>query len=345
MTRYVQLSHALACQIGAGELGAGAELLSIRDLARREDTTISTVGRAYRHLGQAGVIEIGDRRRARVAARGADAARRLLATGATFRLAGSDDPALDLLLRHTGSGVVMVGVRGSLHGLLAVARGEADGAAIHLRHPSGDYNIEFARAALCGRTLVLVHLWRREQGLLLAPGNPHHITGLADLRGRRIAKRATGSGTRVLFDRLVTDAGLDPDTLTGLELESHLEVALTVAAGAADAGVAVRSAATGLGLGFLPLAWESYDLVLDRTALAAATPLLSGLRDHTVRAAITALGGYDLTTAGDMPNLTTPTTGAGPHAHTLGAADPAALLPSTSTAGGHSPISTKQPVS
>jgi molybdate-binding protein len=314
MTRYLRLSKELAGRVASGELGPGAELPSLRDLARREGTTVSTVGRAYQHLSDAGLVVIGDRRRARIAAGGAAAARRLLAAPAAFRLAGSDDPALDLLLRHVGAAVTVVGVRGSLHALLALTRDDADGAAIHLRHPDGSYNVGFARAALRGYRPTLVHLWRREQGLLLPAGNPHRISGIADLRGRRVAKRTPGTGTRVLLDRLATAAGLNPDRIDGPELGSHLEVALTIGAGAADTGLALRSAVYGLGLDFHALAWESYDLVLDHERLTAAAPLLSALHNPSIRTEITRLGGYDLDHAGDVTVI--------PDDSTIAAADP-----------------------
>jgi molybdate-binding protein len=196
--------------------------------------------------------------------------------------------------------VSRVPARGSLHGLAAVASYTADGATAHLRHHSGVYNAPFARAVLRDRQPTLLHLWRREQGLLLPAGNPRGITDLRQLRGLRIAKRGPGTGTRVLLDHAVTEAGLTPDEIAGPEFGSHLEIALAVAAGAADAGLAVRAAAADLDLDFLPVAWEDYDLVLAEEALGAAAPLVEALHDPALRAAITALGGYDLDKAGDV---------------------------------------------
>ncbi len=135
MARYRQVSNEIASDIAAGVLAPGDELLSIRDAASRYQTTGSTIGRAYRHLADASVIEVADRRRARVPAGGATAAKRLLDSPLALRLAGSDDPGLDIVLRQTGAGrVVTVGARGSFHGLTGLWRGSADAAAIHLRH-------------------------------------------------------------------------------------------------------------------------------------------------------------------------------------------------------------------
>jgi molybdate-binding protein len=91
--------------------------------------------------------------------------------------------------------------------------------------------------------------------------------------------------------------------VTGPEFDSHLEVALAVAVGAMDAGLAVRAAAADLDLDFLPVGWEGYDLVLPAEALDAAAPLLGAVHDPDVRAAITALGGYDLDRAGTIDHL------------------------------------------
>ena len=210
MARYLQVSNEIASDIESGVLGPGDELPSIRDAAHRYKTTGSTIGRAYRQLADAGVIEVADRRRARVAAGGELAARQLLGGHPALRLAGSDDPGLDLVLRHTGASVATVGVRGSFHGLTRIWRGTADAAAIHLRHRSGSHNSPFARTLLRGRRPAIIHLWRREQGLLTPEGNPDHIHGPGDLRTLRIARRPYGAGTRVLLDRLLTEAGIAP---------------------------------------------------------------------------------------------------------------------------------------
>jgi molybdate-binding protein len=313
VTRYLDLSSELARAVLAGELSPGSELPSVRVHATATATTPATASRAYRHLAEHGVIVLEPRRRARVSPGGPAAARRLLGGTSVFRLAGSDDPAMDLVLRHLGDRVSMVPSRGSLHGLAAVASNIADGATAHLRHHTGVYNAPFARAVLRGRDPVLIHLWRREQGLLLPSGNPRRIGELRQVRDLRFAKRSPGTGTRVLLDHSLTAAGLDPDDVTGPEFASHLEVALAVAVGAMDAGLAVRAAAVDLDLDFLPVAWEDYDLVLPAEALDAAAPLLDAV--HDVRAAITALGGYDLSRAGAIEHLddVRATVGSGPN--------------------------------
>jgi molybdate-binding protein len=303
MARYLQVSSEIASDIESGVLCPGDELPSIRDAASRYKTTGSTIGRAYRYLADAGVIEVEDRRRSRVAAVGDVAARRLLGGHQALRLAGSDDPGLDIVLRQTGADVVTVGTRGSFHGLTRIWRGTADAAAIHLRHRSGGHNSPFARALLRGRRPAIIHLWRREQGLLTPEGNPDHIRDPGDLKALRVARRQFGAGTRVLLDRLLTEAGIAPALVTGPEAASHLEVAISVAAGQADTGLGVRAAATALDLGFVPVVWEEFDIVLSSDALPAAEPLICALRDLDVQSSIHALGGYDLSLAGSVEIL------------------------------------------
>src|SRR3954471_15387584 len=208
MTRYLDLTAKLAARIAAGELPAGSALASVRELAAQEGTTASTVGRAYRELAQAAAIELAPRRAGRVAAHGPLMARSLLRGRAPFRLAGSDDPALRLLMAGRPRAVASVGAAGSYRGLTALWSGRADGAALHLRHRSGEYNAPFARAVLAGPDPVLVHLWRDEQGLLGPPGNARGVERIAALSKLRVVRRPSGTGTRTLLDRLLLDEGI-----------------------------------------------------------------------------------------------------------------------------------------
>jgi len=278
MARDLQVSSEVAGDVESGALSPGDELPSIREAARRYKTTGSTISRAYRHLADACVIDGGDRRRSRVAVGGALAARRMLGGQPALRLAGSDDPGLDTVLRQARPAVVTVGARGSFHGLTRVWRGTADAAAIHL--------------------------WRREQGLLTPEGNPDHVGGPGDLRALRVARRPFGAGTRVLLDRLLAEAGIPPAAVSGPEAGSHLEVAMSIASGHADAGLGVRAAAQALDLHFVPVAREEFDIVLSGDALAAAEPLIAALRDPDVQSSVCALGGYDPSRAGAMELLT-----------------------------------------
>ena len=308
--RYVEISDSLAAQVRSRQLLPGADVPAVRVLAAQLGVTPSTVGRAYAHLEQAGVLAVQPRRRTRVAPDGYIAALRLLHGERIFRLAGSDDPALQMVLAAVPRGVTLTGARGSFPALRALVGGEADGAAIHLRHHNGEYNAPFAQALLRGRDPHLVPLWRREQGFVVAPGNPHRISDAGDCAHRRLARREPGSGTRVLGDQLLIAAGIDPDDVRGPQFRSHLEIALAVASGIAEVGFAVRSAAKDLHLDFVSAAWEHYDLILPGEALGTAEPFLTALRSRAVRTMLTALPGYELAPSPEPRRLDIGTTSA-----------------------------------
>jgi len=215
-------------------------------------------------------------------------------------LAGSDDPLLDLLLAGFAGEVERRGSRGSSAGLAALWGGSVDAATLHLPDRSGDYNALYAARVLAGRAPRLVHLWRREQGLVVPPGNPAGLRSAGDLPRSTTALRRPGTGTRLLTERLAREAGADPVDIRGPEVDTHLDVALAVASGLAEAGVGVRSAAAVLDLDFVPLVWEPFDLALAAEALPRAEPLLATLADPAVAAGASELGGYDLERSGEV---------------------------------------------
>ena len=300
MSRHDDLTRKLARRVLEDDLAPGSPLPSVRRLAADEGSSPATVQRAYAALARAGVVVLAERRGARVAPSGELAARRLLRSGAAFRLAGSDDPALALLLAEVGDEIVMVGASGSFRGLTALWRNDADGAALHLRHRDGTYNAPFARALLAGREPVLVHLWQREQGLIVAPGNPLALRDAAALQHIRVAQRPRGTGTRTLLDRLLLDAGADPAAVRGPEVELHLDVAVAVATGEADAGLGLRSAALPFGLDFVPLVNEPFEIATTRSQSGGLQPLLNALVRPDVRSRLHDLGGYDFSRAGEI---------------------------------------------
>jgi putative molybdopterin biosynthesis protein len=293
MPMYQSIAERLLERIAGGELPPGETLPSVRVAARQHGTTPATVGRAYALLARDGVIDAAPRRAARVARDGPLRARRALHGGRALRLAGSDDPLLDRI----ATGADRVGAPGSFGGLSALWQRRADAATLHLRHRDGAYNAPFAAHVLGDRAPVLVHLWRREQGIILPRGNPDGIGAPADLIGRTVALRPTGTGTRVLLDRLLREAGADPAALRGPETPTHLEAAIAVAAGLADAAIGLRAAAATLELDFLPLAWEPYELALPEASLAAAGDLLAAL------GSVAPLPGFDLSESGTIRRL------------------------------------------
>ena len=167
-------------------------------LARQLRCAPGTAARAHGILRDAGVIGGAPRSRAVVAANGVAAALMMGAHAGVVRLSGSDDPALDLLLSAAGGGVERaVGGRGSVAGLGMLAQGAVDAAAVHLRDArTGRYNDVFARRVLGGEPALLVHLWSREQGIVVPKGNPLGIRGMADLDGVRLAWRPPRSETQ-----------------------------------------------------------------------------------------------------------------------------------------------------
>lgn len=296
MTSARDLSRLLAERVASGQLAPGEALPSHRTLAAELGVSPATVARAYALLVSAGVVGTEQRRLGRVTADAELAALRLLRGGLPYRLAGSDDPALDLLVQACSGAVEVVTARGSIDGFTALWKGHADGAAVHLLHRNGAYNAPYAASLLAGRDPVLVHLWRREQGIVVAAGNPLGIATVADLAGVRLARRRPGTGTRVLEERLLRDAGVEVDA-GAFDVSGHFDVGFAVAAGLADAGVAVRAAAQTLGLGFVALAWEPFEIATTARVLGGVEPILVALRRPDLRRRISELGGYDLAEA------------------------------------------------
>lgn len=187
---------------------------------------------------------------------------------------------------------------GSMGGLAALKDGACLMAGMHLFDPAtGDFNWPFIHKHLAGMELRLVNLAVRHQGLMAAPGNPLDIKGVADLARLRFVNRQRGSGTRILLDHHLAQAGLDPATVEGYGKEefTHMAVAVNVATGAADCGLGIKAAAQALGLDFVPLARERYDLAVpaalwDDPRIKAVRELLTG---PELAARIEALGGYE----------------------------------------------------
>jgi putative molybdopterin biosynthesis protein len=189
---------------------------------------------------------------------------------------------------------------GSLGGLMALRDGLCHLAGSHLLDPaSGDYTLPYIERLLPGHDSAVIRLTHRDQGLIVAPANPLGLAGIEDLArpGLRYVNRQRGAGTRVLLDHELKRHGIDPARVHGYEREehTHLAVAAAVAAGRADCGLGVLAAARAFGLGFVPVAREPYDLVLERSSVE--DPLLEPLWDLLAapgfREAIDGLGGYD----------------------------------------------------
>lgn len=222
---------------------------------------------------------------------------------------GSHDPVLDLAaseLRSHDPRVTLASSNvGSLGGLIALRDGLCHVAGSHLLEPeTGAYTIPYVEQMLGGRDIAIVRLVHREQGLIIAPGNPLGLTGIADLGQPelRYVNRQRGAGTRVLLDYELQRAGIDPTMLSGYSREepTHLAVAAAIAAGRADCGLGVQAAARAFGLDFVAVAHEPYDLVLERSTADSdrLAPLWALMETTEFRSAVEALGGYDTTEMG-----------------------------------------------
>jgi putative molybdopterin biosynthesis protein len=227
----------------------------------------------------------------------------------TILALGSHDLTLDLLadrLAQRGRRLISANL-GSLGGLLALARGEAHFGGCHLLDPAtGEYNVSYVRKYLPNRPAILLGFVRRTQGLLVAPGNPKRVVGLADLASGdvKFVNRQRGAGTRLLLDHLLSREGIDSATICGYAQETytHLAVAATVASGQADCGLGVEAAAHQFGLEFIPLAEERYDLIVpeEHYRSEALAPLLETLHDSALTNAIRELPGYSLPDIGKV---------------------------------------------
>jgi putative molybdopterin biosynthesis protein len=229
----------------------------------------------------------------------------------TILCTGSHDLAIGVLedqlkLRHPELKIAATNV-GSLGGMLALQRSETHMAGTHLLDPeTGVYNIPDIKRTIPKVPVVLVHLAEREQGILVARGNPQSIGSLKDLTrtGVRFVNRQPGSGTRVLLDCELKKLGIEPLVIVGYEREefTHMAVGVAIASGLADAGLGVRAAATALKLDFIPVADEEYDLLMSRSFYESArgSALVAIIRTAEFRQAVSALGGYDAARAGEV---------------------------------------------
>ena len=196
---------------------------------------------------------------------------------------------------------------GSLSGLLALQRGEAHIAGSHLLdEETGEYNIPYVQRLLPDQEVVVLGFVYREQGLIVARGNPKGIRGLEDLTREDVTfvNRQRGAGTRVLLDYELKKRGISPRRIRGYERVeyTHLAVAAAVKGGAADVGLGILAAARALDLDFIPLFRERYDLIVPKVHFDSPllAPLLDVIHSDRFREAVEALGGYDTSPMGKV---------------------------------------------
>ena len=224
---------------------------------------------------------------------------------------GSNDFTIELLSHELNSRFPEFSLSfsnvGSIGGLIALARGSSHIAGCHLFDiKTGEYNLPYLPRYLPGLATIVVNLVYRDLGLLLKPNNPLRIAGIEDLARPqvRIINRQEGSGTRILLDFELNRLGIDSKRINGYEKEvnTHNEVAMAVLSGRAEVGLGIFSAAKMLGLEFIHITKERYDLVIPEEKFSAKplTALLEVIQSKEFKAKIEQMGGYDTRDSGKV---------------------------------------------
>ncbi|MCM3574797.1 helix-turn-helix transcriptional regulator [Mesobacillus subterraneus] len=222
----------------------------------------------------------------------------------SLQLAGSHDFLVEQLVKYIASEGTGLSVTpsyiGSLEGLMMLYRGSADIAAVHLLDPaSQQYNLPFIRQLFVHEPITVMRLASREQGMIVAKGNPKNITGVKDLARDdvTIINRQKGAGTRFLLDSFLASEKLEPAAVKGYENEewTHLGAAAHISRGTADTAFGIRCAASQLGLDFIPLTKEQFDLVFRWTPgnKDALKHLIDLIQLTNFKDSIVDLDGYD----------------------------------------------------
>jgi len=229
----------------------------------------------------------------------------------TVVIIGSHDITIDILadeIRRKGRNIrISSGNVGSLGGLIALRKESCHISGSHLLDTkTGQYNLSYVKRYLKGVRACVFHLVLRDQGLIVAKGNPKAIRGIEDLAGGNVSfvNRQAGSGTRVLFDYKLDQLGISPESIKGYDHDefSHMSVAVDVLSGAADCGLGIFAAARALDLDFIPLEKEQYDLIIPSRVLAQPNiqAVLETIRSRHFRERVRSLGGYDPSKSGQL---------------------------------------------
>jgi len=227
----------------------------------------------------------------------------------TIFVIGSHDITIDILAQHLAvknRRLVSANV-GSMGGLVALSRGECHMAGSHLLDPeSGEYNIKYVQQIMADLPTKIIVLVGRIQGLMIAKGNPKQIYYLEDLTRNEVSylNRQSGAGTRVLLDYHLRLSGISSDSIKGYHNEeyTHLAIAAAIASGRADCGLGIEAAAQALGLDFIPLYQERYDLVIPQSYYESPLlePLFDILHDRDFQNTVASLPGYKIEQMGKV---------------------------------------------
>ena len=224
---------------------------------------------------------------------------------------GSNDPILDMLQTYMRQSYpefyIFSSNIGSTDGMKALNKGYTDLAWSHLFDPkSGEYNIPFLPTYLPDVKAVVVNLFYRDLGFLVAPKNPYHIRGFDDLtqKGVRFINRQKGSGTRVLLDHHLKKSRIASSDIEGYEMEvyTHFEVGLSILSKDADVGLGTIAVSKLLGLSFVPITRESFDMLMDQSTFfkKGIQALIEVLNSREFRGQVERLGSYDFKDSGKI---------------------------------------------
>lgn len=229
----------------------------------------------------------------------------------SLQIAGSHDFLIEHLIKYVTKQADFISLQptyiGSLEGLMMLYRGSCDVAAIHLLDPSsGEYNLPFIKLFFVHEPLTVIRLASREQGFIIAKGNPKGIHHFHDLTRKDITfvNRQKGSGTRFLLDSSLAKEDIAPSSIKGYDNEewNHLSTASYISRGIADAALGIRSAAEQLGLDFIPVTKEKFDLVLrwSKKNEDALQHLLDVIQLTNFKESISTLKGYNTEEFGNI---------------------------------------------
>ena len=218
---------------------------------------------------------------------------------------GSHDLAVELLAGKLSKHLDLLTLPvGSLDGLMTLRQGLCHVSGAHLLDPTGEYNTPFVQHIFPDRSMCIITLAHREQGLMTAPGNPKGIRSLADLTRADVSfiNRNPGSGTRLWLDQQLQTLGIPTEHIRGYQttVSTHTKSARAVFSGEVDAAVGLRAAAYPLGLDFIPLFHERYDLIFPQKQAELLGPLLDTLQTTAFRRSIEGLTGYETLHTGEQ---------------------------------------------
>jgi putative molybdopterin biosynthesis protein len=224
---------------------------------------------------------------------------------------GSNDPILDILHTYMRNSYpefyIFTANTGSTDGLKALNKGYTDIAWSHLFDPkTGEYNIPFLPNFVPNIKPVLVNLFCRDLGFLVASKNPLGIHGFEDLARKEVKfiNRQKGAGTRVLLDYYLKKLRISHSEIKGYEKEvyTHLEVGISILSKEADVGLATVAVSKFFGLSFIPITTESFDMILDQSTFfeKGVQAFMEVLNSDGFRKRITKLGNYDFKNSGKI---------------------------------------------